>query len=105
MQRPLADKVRESSTCSACSFAGDRSNYWFPNLYQWNPQKQLYQMVHSDRITMYYFQEKQDMGRIKAFPKGRYPSFLTPAEMPFRLQNGVWVVYGAKPAATRGKSW
>ena len=63
----------ESSRASRCTTAAvseDKSNYWTPQLYYYNPKDTSYQIIPVDFVNTYYLPRAGKDGKVQAFPDG-----------------------------------
>ncbi|OXC63157.1 hypothetical protein AYX13_06867 [Cryptococcus neoformans] len=61
----------QESTCSTASITVDKSNYWTPQLYYYNPADESYEMISVSYVNTYYlprYSSGQDT--VQAFPDG-----------------------------------
>ncbi|ORY26506.1 hypothetical protein BCR39DRAFT_256661 [Naematelia encephala] len=59
-----------NGTCTTAAVSVDKSNYWVPQLYYYNPDDQTYQAIPLSFANTYYLPRAGSDGIVKAFPDG-----------------------------------
>lgn len=64
------DSARQSK-CTTAPVSVDKSNYWIPQLYYYNPSDQSYQIIPVAYVNTYYLPRSDNKGqKVNAFPDG-----------------------------------
>ena len=58
------------SKCTTAAVTEDKSNYWTPQLYYYNPKDQSYQLIPVAFVNTYYLPRGGKDGKVRAFPDG-----------------------------------
>lgn len=60
----------QAGTCTTAPVTVDKSNYWIPQLYYFNPTDQSYTMIPVSFLNTYYLDRPGVSGVVQAFPDG-----------------------------------
>lgn len=58
------------SRCTTAQVSEDKSNYWTPQMYYYNPKDQSYQAIPVAGVNTYYLPRAGADGKVRAFPDG-----------------------------------
>lgn len=61
----------QASSCTTAQVSVDKSNYWTPQLYYFNPKDESYQAIPVSYMNAYYLPRgKNSTDTVRAFPDG-----------------------------------
>lgn len=60
----------QASGCTTAAVSVDKSNYWTPQLYYYDPKATTYEAIPIDVVNTYYLPRAGKDGKVQAFPDG-----------------------------------
>ena len=68
--KTMSYQSARASTCTTARVSEDKSNYWTPQLYYYNPKDTTYQAIPVAYVNTYYLPRSGKDGKVQAFPDG-----------------------------------